>query len=546
MATTNQSTTVSTMDPLAQTFTVNEVGGIFLTRVGLKFATKSSTMPVIVQIRPTVNGAPSSTEILPGGIKQLSASAVQTPDMTNRADGQPAVALNAATPANLPTTWFELEEPVYLLQGQTYAFVVSADTTEYNVYVATAGGFGLNTTERRIMKQPAAGALFKSSNGLVWEPDQQRDMAFILEKAVFSQTAGSLKLVNADAPAYSLTSNQLATIADDSDVYVNFKGHGYVVNDLVQITGATPFAGFDSAGRINGIRTVTSVDGNGFTIKATGAATSSAIGGGSSVTVERQHMADVITPMIQSIAPAGTLLGFGGKFTSGKSLAGTETPYQEDNAFVPIKVNANNVFSSPKLVASARNEAASMAGAKSVNVAASFVTLNPNVSPVIDLQRVSLLTINNLVDYQQAPDSSYSNRNTPHSYVTETEFAGGTHLAKHITNPVLLENDATGLKVFVSMNRPTPAAVDLFYRTNRSDDSADGTLLTSTWNYVAPVTTLAPDDNPAIFREYEYLIGGDQGDLLSFDEFQFKVVLKSSNSSKPPVIRDFRAIALGT
>ena len=545
MATNPTATVVSTMDPLAQTFTINEYGGVFLTRVGIKFATKSSTIPVIVQIRPTVNGAPSSTTILPGGWKQLSSSEVQTPDMSNRVDGRPAVQLKDATAADLPTTWFELEEPVYLLQNQTYAFVVLADSTEYNVYVATAGGFVLNSTERRIMKQPAAGSLFKSSNSLVWEPDQQRDMVFILEKAVFSQTAGKIRLVNADAPAYALQTNQLLTTAGDSDVYVNFKGHGFVVNDLVNIEGVETVGGL-LAGSINGVRTVTSVDGKGFTVLADSAANASAIGGGSSVKIERQHMADIITPTIQSIAPIETTISYTGKFTSGKSLAGSETPYQEDASFTPIKVNANNVFNTPKLIASARNETASMAGRSSVNIEATLQSINPNISPVIDLQRTSLITVNNLVDYQQSSDSSLSNRNTPFSYVDQTTFAGDTHLAKHVTNPILLENDATGLKVFMAVNRPTAAAVDLMYRTNRSYDSADGELLSSPWNLAEPVTLLAPDDNPNVFREYEYLIGGDAGTLQTFDEFQFKIVMKSSNSAKPPVIRDFRAIALGT
>jgi hypothetical protein len=542
-----QRTIVNTMDPLGQTFTVDEAGGIFLTRVGLKFATKSSTEAVRVEIRPTVNGVPSTDVILPGGIKQLSASAVQTPDMPNRADGAPPIALSAATPADLPTTWFELDEPVYLNQSGTYAFVVTADTAEYNVYVATTGGFYLNSTERRIMKQPAAGTLFRASNGLVWEPDLQRDMAFILEKAVFSQTSGTLRLVNADIPNEALTYPRFSTTNGNSNVYVMLKGHGFTVNDLVNIQGSENFAGFDSAGQINGIRTITSVDGFGFTFGAGGTPTASSIGGGVNANIERQHMADIVVPSIQSIVPAGTLLSYNGRFTSGKSLAGTETPYQVDGDFIPLKISSNNVFSSPKLVASARNEEANLAaGSKSVNINANLSTVNQNISPVIDLQRASLLSINNFVDYQQSPDSNYSNRNIPHSYVPDTEFRGGTSLANHITAPVLLETDATGLKAFASINRPSVSGVDMYYRTNRSDDSADGTLLTSNWILTAPISSVAPDDVPSVFREYEYLIGGDDGSLLSFNEFQFKIVMKSSSSSKVPVIRDFRVIALGT
>jgi len=52
------------------------------------------------------------------------------------------------------------------------------------------------------------------------------------------------------------------------------------------------------------------------------------------------------------------------------------------------------------------------------------------------------------------------------------------------------------------------------------------------------------DDNPTIYRDYRYLPGGIGGNLIDFDQFQVKIVMKSSNSSKVPKFGDLRVIAL--
>ena len=52
-----------------------------------------------------------------------------------------------------------------------------------------------------------------------------------------------------------------------------------------------------------------------------------------------------------------------------------------------------------------------------------------------------------------------------------------------------------------------------------------------------PVTASEADDD---FREYQY----SQPNINSFTAFQIKLVLKGTNSSYPPIVRDLRGIAL--
>jgi hypothetical protein len=56
-----------------------------------------------------------------------------------------------------------------------------------------------------------------------------------------------------------------------------------------------------------------------------------------------------------------------------------------------------------------------------------------------------------------------------------------------------------------------------------------------------------PKDNIRnVYREYEYLLGGQAGNLTPFEQFQLKIVMRSTNQAKVPVFKDLRTIALAT
>ena len=97
------------IDPLAQSFLINSVVGNYLTKVGVYFSTKDDTVPVQLQIRPLVNGIPSSIDIVPGSVKFLSPS-----DVSTSADAS-------------AETVFEFDEPIFLAPGTRYAVVLLAE-----------------------------------------------------------------------------------------------------------------------------------------------------------------------------------------------------------------------------------------------------------------------------------------------------------------------------------------------------------------------------------------------------------------------------------
>jgi len=104
-------------DPLSQSFAFDTIGGIFVSSVDLYFSSKSSTLPVTMELRTMFNGYPTE-EIIPFGKVDVAAT-----DITTSADASEA-------------TKFTFPSPVYLQSGQQYCFVALCSTDEYTIYSA--------------------------------------------------------------------------------------------------------------------------------------------------------------------------------------------------------------------------------------------------------------------------------------------------------------------------------------------------------------------------------------------------------------------------
>ena len=113
-------------DPLAQTFLIDDEGGVFLTSIDIFFSTKDAAIPVTVQIRDVVNGYPGQ-KILP-----FSEVTKNPGDVTTSTDGTSA-------------TKFTFASPVYIQSNVEYCFVVMANSQDYNAYVARIGEVSLDT-----------------------------------------------------------------------------------------------------------------------------------------------------------------------------------------------------------------------------------------------------------------------------------------------------------------------------------------------------------------------------------------------------------------
>ena len=524
-------------DPIAQSFTIGEDVGSYATKVTLYFESKDDN-PVWVQLRPMVNGYPSSNTIVPGSYKLLESSEVLISD-----------------DASVGTD-FEFDEPVYLKGNTDYCVMVQTVTNAYKVWTSKVGEFEFGTTEKRVAAQPFFGSLFKSQNSRTWEPLQWEDLKFDLHRANFGENATGKAVLANHSPAKRLLGRDPIEIWYDNDpdatnpayFRVHHPDHGFLVGDTVTIEGVDETANAYWA-ELNGDFTVDVVDHTGYLITMpAGIPTSTQLNpnqpipvGGDEVIVTENYAFTQVQPVISMLEPAGTSSSLKGQFVTTTSFNGTETPYQQDGAetFDLVNEEDNYLDEFPRVIRNRGLEPPAQGPqGKSAIITVNLSSKSPYVCPMIDMQRAALTLVNNIIDN---PSDDETVGNVPIGYVPETSPSGGTTAAKHICRPVSLLNAATGLKVIIAANRPSVCGMDLYYKIAQGAD-----LTESEWVLANPDNLVPSDENSDVFREYEYTIGGTEGTLADFDQFQLKMVFTSTNSAKVPVLRDIRAIALGS
>lgn len=166
------------VDPFAQTFFVDESEnprGVFLQDFDVYFGKKDSTLPITFQIRPTNNGYPHPSAIVPFS------EVVVYPS---------SISVNTEQPTQKKTVKFKT--PVYLEPGE-YALCAVSNSKDYELYTATVGGNEISLVEgvsNRIQKQVYSGKLFRPQNTNIAEPDYTKDLMFSIRRCDFD-TAGN-------------------------------------------------------------------------------------------------------------------------------------------------------------------------------------------------------------------------------------------------------------------------------------------------------------------------------------------------------------------
>ena len=514
--------TVGWVDPLAQTILIDREQGAFISKISTYFKSKDSSIPITMQIRTVVNGYPSN-EIVPFGEVVLPAANVEISD-----------------DASLETA-FTFDTPVYLRPNVEYAICLLANSIEYEAWVAEIGQNAIGT-DRRISTNPYAGVLFKSQNGSTWSADQTKDMKFKVYRAEFDTSASSsLVFNNAELPVNPLRNNPFFTTTGSNKVVVKHPNHGMPTGSSVTISGATGTVNGISSVNLNGTFVITDVEMDQYQITTSTTATADGNGGGNDVTATENKHIDVLNPIIQEMVLPGTSVSYTVRTTSTRSLAGSETDYQIPTTGFPLIVNNNYYPDTPQQIASGINEASNMSGNKSFELVATMSSTDSSLSPMIDLERCSVITVANRVDNPQTYSGTESGKNPVFDFVAETEPSGGSALSKYITRKITLANASIGLRVIFAANRPDGSFIDVYYKTQEA--GAETPFEDIGWTLATIDDEVATTDNPVQFNDYEYTIDNI---TPNFTTFAVKVVFRSQSSNKVPRIKDFRAIALGT
>ncbi len=579
-------------DPLAQSFMVDEDNGVFVSSVEVFFATKSSTIPVRAEIRNMINGYPGQ-EVLPFSVKYLNPSEV-----------------NISTDGTAGTT-FTFPSPVYLHEDTEYCVILYSDSFDYTAYICKLGEKTLDSS-RIVSKIPDLGILFKSSNYRTWTPFQMEDMKFKLNRCKFTTgTNGVVTLANKDLTTKTLATNPLTTFNGTGLIRVKHPNHGMLsTSDNVTIANvASGTYNNISNSDINGTYTIISnMTFDSYDITTGGTANATSEVGGTSVTATQNRLYDVLQLQIGHIVHPDTTLSTSIRTTTGKSLHGSETPFSlasSDNAKTVV-LSKNIYFTEPKLVASAINQTNEMSATTNFKTLLTNITMNStsdNMSPVIDVKRLTAFTIQNRVSNPSVSSTStftgdgsttaftlgatpssahimqvkkngnllepiddYTVSSTTLTLATapasndkvvakitntvnfreDTDNEGGSASSTYLTRPVNLANASTALEIRVDASVRVTGTIEAYFRTSGGEEvrqlkDIGYTAFNSTG---APDTAVTPSEGNNVqdssFNEHKFSVS----DLPEFSSFQIKLVMKGTVSSYPVRIKDFRAIAL--
>ena len=584
-------------DPLAQTFLVDSVGGAFLSKIDLFFASKDDNIPVTVEIREVVNGYPGSVILpfskitVPSEHIALSSTKVTTWDGVNYPK------------YDMPTT-ITFPSPVYVKDKTEYAIVLISDSNKYKVWISQMGD-AIPDSSDTISKQPYLGVLFKSQNSTTWTASQDQDLKFTLYRANFNtNVSGSVVLTNDKSSRVPLEANPIQTLAGSTTVRVWHPNHGFRTGSSVTLSGATSDDATILTAMLNTTFTVSNPQLDSYTIVVAASATDTSFIGGTNVMANRNIKYETIQPAISALGFPETKVEY--------AIETKEWSTGAMNLEETCIANDNNYYTSAKTI--------THGSTGSLNVRAIMSTTNPALTPVIDTHGTSAVVIGNKVDSPNevntnialidrvalwsASASSFAfvdntitsavtgnqvimQRIVPGSYVEvysattpsndgkylvlEVDSATGTLTvanktfvtenarsssllyyynsffdeitptgssthSKYVSRAISLANQSNLLRIKFAVCAPTETEVLVYYRIG-TDAVA---LSSSDWVLLEPDTTMPKTAiGSNTFLDVDYTAS----DLASFNVVCVKLVMKSTNTAAVPRMKDLRIIA---
>ena len=256
----------------------------------------------------------------------------------------------------------------------------------------------------------------------------------------------------------------------------------------------------------------------------------------------------LIRPNFATMLPQKTSISAKVRTFSGSSPDGNLTSYV-DQGFVDVSLNDNYEFDSPRIIASQINEETYLSdfpGKKSFTMELTLSTEDSKVSPVIDLDRINLITVANRIN---SKISNYANDSRVNSLTNDPTAA------TYLSNLVVLDKAADNLKVFFDAFNHSSNDIRVCYRIFRADtpqqaqlwqlfpgyDNLDtnSQVIDSSKNNGRPDKRVANSIEEDNFNSYEFTANN----LPQFNGFQIKIMMSGTNSAFVPKIRDFRVIA---
>jgi len=269
--------------------------------------------------------------------------------------------------------------------------------------------------------------------------------------------------------------------------------------------------------------------------------------------------ADVINISTDFLTPTNTAILMAGKFATSNST--------RDTSYINLDVNNNTEFPTPRYVLSRSMESnssvsgTSMGSDRSAELKATMVSLNRLASPVIDVQRISAIIVQNLINNDTTGEANTA--------------SGGNALSRYITRKMVLADgqDAEDIRVYLTAYRPPGSNVNVYYKILHREDS--DTFDKARWIPMdssseagfTTSTTYSSSELKDDFKEYVFIppaydeltyksgTNPSNSDIIEYKNstgakfvgykyLSIKVVLTSTSTANPPRLDDVRVIAL--
>ena len=239
--------------------------------------------------------------------------------------------------------------------------------------------------------------------------------------------------------------------------------------------------------------------------------------------VPTEYKSNILQIVPRELITAGTVINWGVKMTDVVNNV-------LDNTFFPIAPSSNLLLERQKKITTLEGSYVS---------AAQFASGSEHISPIIDLARNSVVTVENIIN---------------NVATNETNIEGGDAFARYFTRRVNLKEgfDATSLKVYLTANRQEGTSLKVYYKIlSQFDPEVFDDKLWVEMEEKTNKNNISADDSIEEYFEIEYEPTGNSTDYTlnnvtydSFKTFAIKIVMLSSTTTRVPLVKNLRAIAL--
>jgi len=569
---------IITVDPLAQTFFIKKGMGrgsnsVFASKMDIFFKRKSDVNGATVMLREVVNGYPSA-QILPFSKVHLTSAQI-----------------NVSDDASAVTT-IDFDAPVRMDVEKEYSIVIMPDANDpnYLVFTSKVGGLDLTpgaTQGQSVVQDWGDGVLFSSTNNRAWKSYQDEDLKFNIYRHDFNASTGSVTFTN--------DNHEFLTLSDWNGRFVP----GEEVYEEKALTGATSanismpintnvisgtalndsFAAGDKilvtnvGGSTSEIFEVVSVDSaTELTVErpvdfTVGAGSCKSIVVGTIIhynELERSQMflSGSSATNSKKFTPSGTITGFVSGYTAtigsvdninlsyiqplimksndsitSTKLSGTFTnPADTLTSYtMPMKFGGNNTFGRKGIVLFSRSN--DTVDAKPFEITVTMEnSSNSTSTPIVDLETATVLAY----QYKATNDVDTT--------------------SKYISKTIELNEDldAEDVNVILTGYRPTGSDIKVYIKPQNVYDSAP--FDTVPWlelELTGGINQFCSDVNKDDYREFKFELGAankdgsgaleytsGSGTFVGYRKFAIRIDMLTSDISKTPTVRDYRALAL--